>query len=276
MRGAVQIVGRPPAVAGLFYPDEPEALRSVLRDCLDRAVRPQPAAPKVLISPHAGYTYSGPVAGSAYRALGEVTKRIKRVVLIGPSHFVPFSGLAIPRVDGFETPLGVVPIDDFARHEILRVPHVMSADAPHAREHSLEVQLPFLQVLLGEFRVLPVVVGDATPEEVSAALDCVWGGADTVVVVSSDLSHYLEYAKTRQIDAATAEKILSYSTALSGKQACGHVCINGLMHTARQRGLRVELLDLRNSGDVTPERTRVVGYGAFALYEQAERDSRAQ
>jgi AmmeMemoRadiSam system protein B len=268
MRGEVQVVGRPPAVAGLFYPDEPEVLRSVLRDCLARAASPQAAAPKALISPHAGYTYSGPVAGSAYRALGEVTKTIKRVVLVGPSHFVPFAGLAIPRVDAFETPLGIVPIDDVARHEILRVPHVMSADAPHAREHSLEVQLPFLQLLLSEFRVLPVVVGDATAEEVSAALECVWGNADTLIIVSSDLSHYLEYAATRRIDAATAEEILNCSTALSGKQACGHVCINGLMHAARQRRLRVELLDLRNSGDTTAERARVVGYGAFALYER--------
>jgi MEMO1 family protein len=208
------------------------------------------------------------VAGSAYLALGEVTQRISRVVLIGPSHFVPFPGLAVPRIDAFETPLGIVSIDDLARREILRVPHVMSADAPHANEHSLEVQLPFLQVLLGHFRVLPVLVGDATAEEVSAALDVVWDGADTLIVVSSDLSHYLEYASTRRVDTGTADKILNCSTAITAKQACGHVCINGLMHTARQRRLRVELLDLRNSGDTTAERASVVGYGAFALYER--------
>jgi AmmeMemoRadiSam system protein B len=188
--------------------------------------------------------------------------------VIGPSHFVPFVGLAVPRIDAFETPLGLVPIDDGGRREVLRIPHVVSADAPHAREHSLEVQLPFLQLLLGEFRVLPIVVGDATAEDVSAALNCVWGDADTLIVVSSDLSHYLEYNTTRRIDAATVEKILICSTSLGAEQACGHVCINGLMHTARQRRLQVELLDLRNSGDTAADRTSVVGYGAFALYEQ--------
>jgi MEMO1 family protein len=280
VRGAIQILDvRPAAVAGLFYPQEAAALRSAVRDCLAQAAwqvaarssaaqtpagRPRP---KALISPHAGYVYSGPVAGSAYGALTAGTQRIERVVVIGPSHFVPFAGLAVTRATAFETPLGSVPVDDAARREVLRLPGVTAADAPHAREHSLEVQLPFLQELLGEFRLLPLAVGDAMPQEVAAALDCLWGDEDTLIIVSSDLSHYLEYGAARRIDAATAQAIMSYSTDLGGAQACGCVGINGLMYAARQRRLIVELLDLRNSGDTSPERSRVVGYGAFALYE---------
>ena len=277
----MQLAGiRPPAVAGLFYPQDPETLRSVLGDCLAGAVRPEAAPsataqalprrnrrPKALISPHAGYVYSGPIAGSVYHALDGVARGIERVVLLGPSHFVPFHGLAVPRAKAFETPLGTVPIDDGARRELLSVPHVVTADAPHEREHSLEVQLPFLQLLLGEFRVLPIAAGDATAQQVAAALECLWGDEDTLIVVSSDLSHYLEYGAARSLDAATAQAILNYSTALSGEQACGCVGINGLMHAARRRGLEVQLLDLRNSGDTAAERSSVVGYGAFALYE---------
>ena len=222
---------------------------------------------KALIAPHAGYVYSGPIAASAYRALGEVAHRIKRAVLIGPSHFVSFSGLAVSRASAFETPLGAVPIDDSLRGEILRLPHVVAADLPHAREHSLEVQLPFLQMLLSEFRVLPIATGKATVREVAAVLEHVWGDEETLIIVSSDLSHYLRYDAARSVDAATAQAILARSTELEGEQACGCIGINGLMWVAAQRALEVCLLDLRNSGDTTAERSRVVGYGAFALYQ---------
>jgi len=188
-------------------------------------------------------------------------------VIIGPSHFVPFAGLAVPRADAFATPLGTVVIDAPARREILRVAHVVAADAPHAREHSLEVQLPFLQLLLGDFRVLPIAAGEITAPQVAAALECLWGGEETLIVVSSDLSHYLDYAAARRVDSETAQAILDYSTALGGAQACGCVGINGLMYAARGRRLDVRLLDLRNSGDTSGECTSVVGYGAFALYE---------
>jgi AmmeMemoRadiSam system protein B len=223
--------------------------------------------PKALIAPHAGYVYSGPVAASAYRALGDAARGVERVVLIGPSHFVPFSGLAVSRAAAFETPLGAVPVDDSMRREILRAPRVVAADFPHAREHSLEVQLPFLQALLGEFRVLPIATGDATMREVALALERIWGDEKTLIIVSSDLSHYLRYDAACSVDAATAEAILSYSTDLDDEQACGCVGINGLMQVATERALEVRLLDLRNSGDTAAERSRVVGYGAFALYE---------
>jgi len=280
MRGAIEVPRiRRPAVAGLFYPQDPQALRTAIADYLAQANRPQvapnaartarpvcPSMPKALIAPHAGYVYSGPIAASAYSALGCAAEGIERVVLIGPSHFVPFSGLAVSRADVFETPLGAVPVDTAARRDVLRLRHVVAADAPHAREHSLEVQLPFLQVLLDEFQVLPIAAGDATAQEVAAVLECVWGNEETLIVVSSDLSHYLEYAAARSVDASTAQSILNYSTDLGGEQACGCVGINGLMHLAREHELEVRLLDLRNSGDTAAERARVVGYGAFALY----------
>lgn len=281
MRGTTQAVGiRPPAVAGSFYPRDPQKLRGVLSGCLGETAGPQSPRvvpeeeghgfsrrPKALICPHAGYRYSGPIAASAYRALGEAAQRIERVVILGPSHFVPFAGLAVPRADALATPLGAVAIDESARYESLRVPHVMAADAPHAREHSLEVQLPFLQLLLGYFRVLPIAIGEATAPQVAAALECLWGDENTLIVVSSDLSHYLDYAAARRIDRETAQAILDYSTGLDGAQACGCVGINGLMYAARRRQLDVRLLDLRNSGDTCAGRTSVVGYGAFALYE---------
>lgn len=283
---------RTPAVAGSFYPQDPESLRRMLGHCLAgapdaarNAAAQAPALgfgrrPKALIAPHAGYVYSGPIAGSAYGALagpvqtaqgieglGVAGPRIERVILIGPSHFVPFAGLAVPRAAAFETPLGIVPIDEEARRKVLDSGQVIAADRPHASEHSLEVQLPFLQLLLGEFRVLPIAAGDATAQEVAAALDCVWGDEETLIIVSSDLSHYLTYSAARRIDAATAKLILDQSTVLGAEEACGHVGINGLMLIARRRALRVELLDLRNSGDTAPDRSRVVGYGAFALHE---------
>jgi MEMO1 family protein len=278
MRGGIEVPRiRRPAVAGTFYPHDPGALRAVLAECLAQANAPQPAAnaahpaptvtPKALIAPHAGYVYSGPIAASAYSTLGEAAHRIERVVLIGPSHFVPFRGLAVSRAKAFETPLGAVPIDEAARREVLRIPNVVAADAPHAYEHSLEVQLPFLQLLLGDFRVLPIAAGDATPREVGLTLECVWGNEETLIVVSSDLSHYLEYTAARRIDAATAQSILNGSTEIGAEQACGCVGINGLIHTVRERELEVQLLDLRNSGDTAADQSRVVGYGAFALYE---------
>jgi AmmeMemoRadiSam system protein B len=276
---------RPPAVAGLFYPRDPQKLRAVLDDCSALAARPEttPKAPrpapttslpKALIAPHAGYIYSGPIAASAYGALDEVAHRIERVVLVGPSHFVGFCGLAVPQAAAFETPLGSVAIDDSMRRELLRLPNVVAADSPHAREHSLEVQLPFLQVLLGDFRVLPIVTGEAIPSEVATALEHVWGDEETLIIVSSDLSHYLRYDPARRVDAATAQAILARSTELDGEQACGCVGINGLMQVAADRALEVRLLDLRNSGDTTKERSRVVGYAAFALYERSRRWSK--
>jgi len=260
---------RPAAVAGIFYPADADELRR----CVTRYVEDAPRGaasrlPKALIVPHAGYAYSGEVAGRAYRALRDAgTATIRHVVLIGPSHRVPLRGLAVPAADGFVTPLGVVPINLAGRQRLRELGLAGVGDPPHAIEHSLEVQLPFLQVLLDEFDVLPIVAGLAPPDLVARALDAVWGGPETLIVVSTDLSHYHTYEEARQIDAGTSRAILDRRGDLSDEQACGARGVNGLMQLARQRGLTVELLDQRNSGDTAGDHARVVGYGSYAVYE---------
>lgn len=262
---------RPAAVAGLFYPAGEAALSGEVVRYLARAVTRTETggAPKALIVPHAGYVYSGPVAAHAYRLLAGA-RGISRVVLLGPVHHVPVRGLALPEATVFATPLGEIPVDTEAAEAIRDLPQVSVNGAAHAPEHSLEVQLPFLQHQLGAFRLLPLAVGDATPEEVAECLERVWGGPETLIVVSSDLSHYLPYDAARRVDQATAEAILALKEGSIGHdQACGATPVWGLLRVARERGLRVELLDLRNSGDTEGDRERVVGYGAFAFREAA-------
>jgi len=265
---------RPPAVAGSFYPAARETLRATVEELLDDAERAAPAArpgppPKAVIAPHAGYVYSGPVAAVAFRALAARRTPPRKIVLIGPSHRVPVRGLALPGVEMLATPLGVVPIDREGAGAALRLPQVLVQPEAHAREHALEVELPFLQLLFPEAEVLPLVVGGASPEEVAEVLERVWGGEETVVVVSSDLSHYLPYAAARAVDAATARQVVALAGPLDPDQACGARAINGLLVAARRRGLAAELLDLRNSGDTAGPRDQVVGYGAFGFWERA-------
>jgi AmmeMemoRadiSam system protein B len=261
---------RPAAVAGMFYPDAPPALAAQVRAYLADA-RKRPAGggalPKALIAPHAGYVYSGPIAAFAYARLAAARDTVRRVVLLGPTHRVPVRGLALPAARAFDTPLGTVHVDREAAAAALALPQVCESDAAHAFEHSLEVQLPFLQEVLGDFAVVPFAVGDATPREVAEVIELLWGGAETLFVVSSDLSHYHRYAEARDIDRATGEAILALSATLDHEQACGATPINGLLLAARRRGLRPELLDLRNSGDTAGDRSRVVGYASFAFTE---------
>jgi MEMO1 family protein len=264
---------RPPAVAGTFYPGSPEELRSMVAALMGEAEsregeRPPRPAAKAVIAPHAGYVYSGPIAAVAFRALAPAAPAIRKVVLLGPAHYVPIRGLALPAAQSYATPLGLVAIDPEGAGAVLRLPQVRVQPEAHAREHSLEVELPFLQMLLGEFRVLPLVVGDADDEEVAEVLDRVWGGPETAVVISSDLSHYLPYDRAREVDRRTADEILALDGPLDPHQACGAMPINGLLATARRRGLTPELLDLRSSGDTAGDRGRVVGYGAFAFHER--------
>ncbi|HQR24681.1 MAG TPA: AmmeMemoRadiSam system protein B [Steroidobacteraceae bacterium] len=258
---------RPPAVAGLFYPDDPAELRQIVRDLLDHA--PADAGPrqppKALIVPHAGYVYSGAVAASAYRRLRDSAPAIRTVVLVGPSHRVPMRGLAMPSCDAFSTPLGQVPVDDAARQHLRECGLAGVADAPHAHEHSLEVQLPFLQAVLGEFSVLPIATGIVPPGLVAAALEAVWNGPETLIVVSSDLSHYHTYKEAQLLDDESTRAILDRRSDLPEGQACGASGINGLMEVARRKGLVVRLLDQRNSGDTAGDRSRVVGYGSYTL-----------
>jgi AmmeMemoRadiSam system protein B len=256
---------RLPAVAGLFYPDNPYELRALVKRYLDAA--PHSASrPKAIIVPHAGYIYSGRVAATAYRKLVGLDPPVERVVLAGPSHRVPVEGIAVPDATSFETPLGSVPLDLATIERLLELPRVFSSNLPHRMEHSLEVQLPFLQMALGDFSLVPLAVGNAAPAVVADALEACWGGPETLVVISSDLSHYRDYAAAQEIDAATARAIVGRADDLQDEQACGCRLLNGLMRLARRRKLEVEALDLRNSGDTSGDRSRVVGYGAFALY----------
>jgi hypothetical protein len=259
---------RPPALAGYFYPADPSRLRDELGRLL-AAVPPSAEAPvpKALIVPHAGYIYSGPVAASGYARLLPAAGKIRRVVLLGPAHRVAVRGLALPAAERFATPLGEVALDRAAIESLAGLPQVLASEAAHALEHSLEVHLPFLQTVLGDFQLLPLVVGRATPGEVAAVLERLWGGPETLVVISSDLSHFLTYDSARETDAESVQRMLELEAVLDHEQACGATPVNGLLAVANRRGLRAELLDLRNSGDTAGDKSRVVGYAALAFHE---------
>ncbi|MBI4987492.1 MAG: AmmeMemoRadiSam system protein B [Rhodocyclales bacterium] len=258
---------RPPAVAGMFYPADAEELAQDVRSYLAAAPVTQTPAPKALIVPHAGYIYSGAVAARAYALLAPARATIRRVVLLGPVHRVPIRGLALPVAEAFATPLGGVRIDAEGAAAALKLPQVSASDVAHNLEHSLEVQLPFLQSVLDDFTLLPFAVGAATPAQVAEVLDLLWGGPETLILISSDLSHFHTYASAQGIDQGTAGEILAFEPSIDHQQACGATPINGLLLTARRRGMKIDLLDLRNSGDTAGDRARVVGYASFALRE---------
>lgn len=258
---------RPPAVAGMFYPAEPDRLRDLVRACFADAVVPTPSAPApaALVVPHAGLVYSGPVAASAYLRLAAARDGVRRVVLIGPSHRVPLRGIGLSSAAEWRSPLGTVTIDHGDDDALLALPFVTVHDEAHAPEHSLEVQLPFLQSVLDEPVLLPMLVGGADAHEVAAAIDLVWT-PDTMLVVSTDLSHYHAYAEAVRLDSRTAAAIVARRDVdVADADACGARPLRGLLRSATTRGLDVEQLDLRNSGDTAGDRDRVVGYGAFAL-----------
>ena len=256
---------RHPAVAGAFYPGDPRELSRILDEYLAEA-KTDALPPKALIAPHAGYIYSGPVAATVYARLKNARQPITRVILLGPSHRVPFLGLAVPSADYFETPLGTVPIDRELIERILPLSQVYQMDQAHAYEHSLEVQIPFLQKTLGEFALVPLVVGDATGAEVAEVLEELWGGPETLIVISSDLSHYLDYQSAKDIDTVTSKAIEGlHGEALEYNQACGRIPVQGLLIEAQRHGLHAKTLDLRNSGDTAGPRDHVVGYGAYAI-----------
>jgi MEMO1 family protein len=266
MTTSVQSV-RPAAVAGLFYPATREALVREIDALLAEAPAASGRIPKALIAPHAGYIYSGAVAASAYAALKGARGTVERVVLLGPTHRVPVRGLALPSAERFETPLGPIEIDREARALTRDMPEVVVSDAAHALEHSLEVHLPFLQSVLERFRLVPLAVGDVAPAAVERVLERLWGGPETLIVVSSDLSHYLTYREAQAIDRETARAILDLRSDIDHERACGATPVCGLALAARAKGLTPQLIDLRNSGDTAGDRSRVVGYGAFAYYE---------
>ncbi len=257
---------REPAVAGLFYPADRAQLQRAVSDLLEGATaRLEP--PKALIVPHAGYVYSGPVAASGYALLAPVRKQIRHVVLLGPAHRVAFDGVATSGAEAFQTPLGAVPIDSSAVSALLELPCCHQVDQAHELEHSLEVHLPFLQQVLESFDLIPLLVGDAEPEAVAAVLEQLWDGPETLIVISSDLSHYHDYATAQAMDGETSRAIEALDPARIGYgQACGRNPVNGLLQIARDRGLTVTTVDLRNSGDTSGTRDSVVGYGTYAFH----------
>ena len=256
---------RSPAVAGTFYPANSAKLQRMVTDFLSHA-KSEPIPVKAIIAPHAGYIYSGPVAASAYARLASQAASIKRVVLIGPSHRVGFRGLAAPNASIFETPLGGVDIDSDAIDRLLDLSWVMRSDHSHLQEHSLEVHLPFLQTILHEFKLVPLLVGDATPQQVAEVIERLWGGPETLIVISSDLSHYLDYETASSIDAKTSKAIEELKgEAIDFDQACGRIPVQGLLRIAQKRGLQCKTVDLRNSGDTAGPRDHVVGYGAYVF-----------
>jgi MEMO1 family protein len=258
---------RPAAVAGYFYPADAGELRATIDECFAQAARASDiTTPQALIVPHAGYIYSGTVAAAAYASVQSIRQRIRNIVLIGPSHRVPLRGVAVPQADAFATPLGAVPIDIQRKLRLVKHGLVFASDVPHAQEHSLEVQLPFLQTLFAEFTLLPLVTGEASASHVAAVLAEVWGDEETLVLASSDLSHYHTYDEAQNIDAQTAQAILQRRSDLTGEQACGCVSINGLLHLAAARNYQVGEIARLNSGDRAGDRHRVVGYGAFGIY----------
>ncbi len=257
---------RQPAVAGLFYPANPHELATMVDSFLAEVPAGNLAPPKAIIVPHAGYIYSGPIAAAAYRKLEPLRERITRVVLLGPSHRVGFIGLAVSSADVFHTPLGDIPLDRALCEQLALLPQVHHLDQAHAMEHSLEVQLPFLQRVLGHFTLVPLVVGEATSDEVAEVLETAWGGDETLIVISSDLSHYHSYTEAQQMDMKTCHSIESLRPeSIVYEGACGRNPVKGLLQVARRKGLTAHTLDLRNSGDTAGSKESVVGYGAWSF-----------
>ncbi len=261
---------RAAAVSGTFYPGEAGALSDRIEALFAQAPGAWSRLPKALIVPHAGYDYSGSVAARAYAPLARRRGPIRRVVALGPTHYLPVAGVALPGARAFETPLGRVPVDEEAVERIRSLPQVLTSPVAHAREHALEVQLPFLQRALGDFQWVPLAVGQVPPEDVEEVLEALWGGPETLVVVSSDLSHYLPYASAQEVDRRTCASIGALEPLTGHDRACGATPVNALLALARRRRLSPRLLDLRNSGDAGGDRGRVVGYGAFAFTEDSD------
>lgn len=256
---------REPAVAGTFYPSNPQKLQAIIDQYLGQA-KSVDKAPKAMIVPHAGYIYSGEIAANAYARLKPNRKTISRVVLLGPSHRVGFRGLAVSHAEFFKTPLGNIPLDIPAIESLLEFSFISYIDKAHYLEHSLEVQLPFLQTTLEKFSLIPIVAGDCSPEQVAEVLDFFYDQEDTLIVISSDLSHYHDYATAQRLDKETSEKIenLDYQH-LGQESACGRVPVSGLLALAVQKSLKIKTIDLRNSGDTAGDKSRVVGYGAYVI-----------
>ena len=264
---------RAPEVAGTFYPADPDACADLVMRCLKGACPSPPGEPKVIVAPHAGHVYSGPIAGTAYAPLAARSARIERVVMLGPAHRVAFRGMATTSAAAWAAPLGTVPVDRTAAQSLLSLPCFRVDDSVFAREHSLEVQLPFLQRVLDDFAIVPILVGGASYDDVAGVLETLWGGPETLILISTDLSHFHDYETARRLDGGTARLIeLMQPEKIDGERACGYRGLGGALRRARALDLRVTALDVRNSGDTSGSKDRVVGYGAFSMeYAEAAR-----
>ncbi|MFK5913052.1 MAG: AmmeMemoRadiSam system protein B [Woeseiaceae bacterium] len=260
---------RQPAVAGMFYPADKQSLKDDIHQYLNQVHDPrgeQLIMPKAIVVPHAGYIYSAPIAASAYKQIIPLKDKINRVILLGPSHRVGFRGLAVPESDIFNTPLGNIPIDKKGIKLLAGLTQVIVSEQAHRDEHSLEVQLPFLQEVLGEFSLIPLVVGDAERHEVAEVINRLWDEEHTLIVISTDLSHYHEYNEAKQLDRATSEAIENLKPDLIGyDDACGRNGLKGMMTVAKEKNLSVDTIDLRNSGDTAGDKNRVVGYDTVLM-----------
>ncbi len=255
---------RNPCVAGYFYPADPTVLAATVQNLIVNATDLNVNAPKAIIAPHAGYIYSGPIAATIYKTLIPHKDLIKRVVLLGPAHRVGFSGIAVTNMGAFATPLGTIPIDLDGIKSTLDIPTVSVFEHAYDAEHSLEVQLPFLQSILTSFSLIPCVVGDADPNNVSILLQRLWGGTETLIVISSDLSHYHDYYTAQKLDIETTQAIVELAPQkIKDNQACGRLPVRGLLLAAAKLNLTARVLDLRNSGDTAGDKNHVVGYGAY-------------
>jgi AmmeMemoRadiSam system protein B len=255
------------SVAGMFYPDDPRVLHEMIQQFLSNADASLPI-PKAIIAPHAGYIYSGSTAAAVYASLAKAKSQIKRVILLGPAHRYPFSGLAVTDADGFATPLGEIAIDKEAIKNVLLLPQVQVVNEAYAGENSLEVQLPFLQEVLGDFKLVPILIGEADNAQIVEVLEKLWGGKETLIVISSDLSHYLDYKSAKNIDAATIEAILKLRPQdIAYEQACGRKAINALLTVARDKKLKPKLIAACSSGDTAGDKSAVVGYTGVHFYE---------
>jgi len=258
---------RQPAVAGMFYPADKQSLKDDIQQYLDQVTIELKIRPKAIVVPHAGYIYSGPIAATAFKQIIPYKDKIKRVVLFGPSHRVAFTGLAVPESDVFKTPLGNIQVDQKGIQLLSDLPQVIVSDQAHREEHSLEVELPFLQEILDEFTIIPLVVGDAERHEVAEVINRLWGDEHTLIVISTDLSHYHDYNEAKQLDRATSDAIVNLKPDLIGyEDACGRNGLKGMMTVAEEKNLSIEILDLRNSGDTAGDKGRVVGYGAYVIH----------
>jgi len=260
---------RPPAVAGMFYPADKDTLHHDVQHYLQQATNNTDTliAPKAIVVPHAGYIFSGPIAASAYRQLIPLKDKINRVVLLGPCHRIAFQGLAAPEATSFNTPLGNIPIDQDSIQQLTDLPQLIISEQAHRDEHSLEVQLPFLQEVLDDFSLIPLVVGDTSQQQVAEVIEKLWGDEHTLIVISSDLSHYHDYQQAQQLDQSTSNAITNLQPELIDyEDACGRNGLKGMLAVAQHKQLSVNLLDLRNSGDTAGDKERVVGYGAYVIH----------